>query len=122
MLTALAGASQGVPVSPRRLPVDDALAGIATALWHSADVTERLAAATLFAAHNADPSRAALTHMARLDADVEVRAAAIRALGSVGDRETLAFLEAYPLPAQGEPRRVLQAAVRAALSSLRRRV
>jgi hypothetical protein len=80
MLVALAGGSQGVPISPRRLPVDDALAATAASMAESRDLTERLAAVTLMAAHNSYASRDALRRLAEEDTDAEVRAAATRAL------------------------------------------
>ena len=112
MLVALAGGSQGVPISPRRLPVDDALAATAASMAESRDLTERLAAATLLASNDSDRSRDVLRRLAEADAETDVRAAAVRALGHVGDRATLAWLETRPA----------DAAVRVATAALRRRL
>ncbi len=82
--------------SPDRIAVAPELAERAFGLSTSADADERMGGAGLLGTQETPRARERLMQMAEADADVRVRAAAVRMLGKNGDRTTLNYLRAYP--------------------------
>lgn len=85
--------------SMNRIPVGPELAQVAQQLASSADALERRGGAGLLGGANSGTARLLLQQLALADPDLDVRAAALRALGYGGDRASLQMLEGYT-PAQ----------------------
>lgn len=82
--------------APGRIAVAPELAERAFGLSASADADERMGGAGLLGTQETPRARERLMQMAEADADVRVRASAVRMLGKNGDRTTLNYLRAYP--------------------------
>ncbi len=80
----------------KRLPYDAAIARVTESLLASPKAEERSGAAGLLAGADTDDARGRLRAMAGSDADPQVRAAAIAALGWNGDRAAMEYLKSYP--------------------------
>ncbi len=81
-----------------RIPVSGELAEVAFRLSGSQEVAERQGAAGLLGGLDSVQSRTDLQRLAFGDADLGVRATALRSLGYVGDQATLHLLESRPPP------------------------
>ena len=79
----------------KRIPVDEALAGMAVNLTRSTDLDERAAGASILESNDSADARIVLQNLATSDPDTIVRIEAIHALGSIGDLQSLKILELY---------------------------
>jgi len=106
----------------RPFVVEDALAETAQRFLVSEDPDRRAGAAALLGGHNTPATMSRLRPMAHGDPEVSVRVAAIGLLGRIGDAETLAFLRAYPLPAEEALRAWLEGTLKEAIARLERKL
>lgn len=107
------------PAGP--IPVDLALVRRAARMAASRDPVERMGAAGILGTQETLDARERLMTMAETDPDGNVRAAAIRMLGRVGDQATLLYLRAYPRD-EVESDFFIQESLDAALSTLERKL
>jgi len=81
-----------------KVPVDASLAAIALRLVDSDLEGDRRGAVNLLGKYDSPESQVTLRHLADRDPDPETRGIAVRSLGRIGTRETLAYLRTYPVP------------------------
>ncbi len=111
-------------LSASRIPLSTELAQTVFRLVRSPHDPDRLAAAFLLGG-SSDTSAACvvLQDLAERDPDKEVRSHAIKSLGLVGDRATLAYLEGFAAnhPAEAKEDGVLSGELKMAIRSLRKK-
>lgn len=100
VLRILGGGSREI-FTIRNLPVTGALANLALQYSATGGTPERQAAAGLLGGVDSLESRTALYRLASSDSEATVKEQAIRSLGYVGDRETLAWLDTYQPTLEG---------------------
>ena len=86
---------EGMDSGLNPIPVDQDMVRLAGQYQASASAWERRITVGIFGNWDSNESRAALENLAANDPDIGVRAAAIRALGQVGNRSTINFLYGY---------------------------
>ncbi|MCC6738785.1 MAG: HEAT repeat domain-containing protein [Planctomycetia bacterium] len=99
-LNVLGGGAREV-FSIRNLPVSGPLANLGLQYASTGNDAERRAAAGLLGGVDSIESRTALYRMAATDSETAVKEQAVRSLGQVGDRETLAWLDSYQPSLEG---------------------
>jgi len=99
LLESLCGFDEIIPFSFKKIPVAESLGTTAVRFSESASPGDRMGAAALLGNSEAPGSEAVLRRMAGSDPDQKVRGVAIRSLGRIGTRETLAYLRNCPSPA-----------------------
>ncbi len=100
VLRVLGGGSREL-FTVRNLPVSGPLANLALQYASTGNNAERQAAAGLLGGVEGAESRTALYRLANSDTETSVKEQAVRSLGYVGDKETLAWLDTYQPSLEG---------------------
>ncbi len=100
VLRVLGGGSREL-FTVRNLPVSGPLANLALQYASTGNNAERQAAAGLLGGVEGAESRTALYRLANSDTESGVKEQAVRSLGYIGDKETLAWLDTYQPSLQG---------------------
>ncbi|HVR87162.1 MAG TPA: HEAT repeat domain-containing protein [Planctomycetota bacterium] len=101
-LAALSTVSMSDTQNLEKVPVDASLAATALGLAQSDLPGDRSGAADLLGRVDTPEARVALRRLADTDPDPEIRGVALRSMGRIGTRETLAYLRTYPIPSDGD--------------------